>query len=390
MATSSLKGMAADPSVAGVKKTDLFRVDPRLLDEEEGFNLRDYSDPEVIAHIEGFADSYANGRYVPPLVVRTTVDGRIVPVEGHCRRRGALLAIERGAELAFVDCVSFKGGDTERVEVMLRSAEGLKLKPLEVAMGYLRLNRMGHSNAKIAEVMRKTPARVEQMLLLATANHDVHELVRAGTVTADAAIEAIREHRENAGPFLLGKLEEAKGQGKAKVTRGVMRGPSLPPKVLTTVVGSLEVMVTRLDPATRRKLAEFEGLEPGQLEGKKIEVDAAALLELVKAHVAVDEVKTKREAAAAAAKAAASQQELSMDGDGPSEAGAADVAGGEGDDELLDEAAEIVRAEGRASISLVQRKLRIGYNRAARLLESLEAKGVVTPMDGKGERKVIG
>ncbi|AYK20414.1 hypothetical protein [Aeromonas veronii] len=89
MATSSLKGMAADPSVAGVKKTDLFRVDPRLLDEEEGFNLRDYSDPEVIAHIEGFADSYANGRYVPPLVVRTTVDGRIVPVEGTAAAVGA-------------------------------------------------------------------------------------------------------------------------------------------------------------------------------------------------------------------------------------------------------------------------------------------------------------
>lgn len=78
MATS-LKGMAADPSVAGVKKTDLFRVDPRLLHEEEGFNLRDYDDPDVVAHIEGFAESYASGRYVPPLVVRTTVDGRIVP-----------------------------------------------------------------------------------------------------------------------------------------------------------------------------------------------------------------------------------------------------------------------------------------------------------------------
>lgn len=389
MATS-LKGMAADPSVAGVKKTDLFRVDPRLLHEEEGFNLRDYDDPDVVAHIEGFAESYASGRYVPPLVVRTTVDGRIVPVEGHCRRRGALLAIERGAELTFVDCLSFKGGDSEQIEVMLRSAEGLKLKPLEVALGYLRLSRMGHTNAKIAEVMRKTPARVEQMLLLATANHDVHELVRAGTVTADAAIEAIREHRENAGAFLAGKVEEAKGQGKAKVTRGIMRGPSLPPKVLTTVVGSLEAMVRRLDPATRQKLAELEGLEPVQLEGKKIEVDAAALLELVKAHVAVDEVKAKREAAAAAAVAAASQQGLSMDGEGQGDAGTADAVATDGVDELLDEAAEIVRAEGRASISLVQRKLRIGYNRAARLLEALEDKDVVTPMDGKGERRVIG
>ena len=389
MATSSLKGMAADPNVAGVKKTDLFRVDPRLLDEEDGFNLRDYNDPDVIAHIEGFADSYANGRYVPPLVVRTTIEGRIVPVEGHCRRRGALLAIERGAELAFVDCVSFKGGDCERIEVMLRSAEGLRLKPLEVAMGYLRLNRMGHTNAKIAEVMRKTAARVEQMLLLATANHDVHELVRAGTVTADAAIEAIREHRDNAGAYLMGKLEEAKGQGKGKVTRGVMRGPSLPPKVLTTVVGSLAAVVTRLDSATRRKLAEFEGLEPGQLEGKKIEVDAASLLELVKAHVAVDEVKAKREAAAAAAKAAAAQQELAMDGADAGGDAAVEPAREPEGDEFLGEAEKIVCAEGRASISLIQRKLRIGYNRAARLLEALERNGVVTPMDGKGERKVI-
>lgn len=307
---SSLKSMAANPGCDGVKKTDLFRVDPRLLDEEDGFNLRDYGAPEVIAHIEGFADSYANGRYVPPLVVRTTSDGRIVPVEGHCRRRGALLAIERGVALAFVDCVSFKGGDSERVEVMLRSAEGLALKPLEVAMGYLRLSRMGYPNPKIAEVMRKTPARVEQMLLLATANHDVHELVRSGSVTADVAIEAIREHRENAGAFLAGKLEEAKGQGKAKVTRGVLRGPSLPPKVLTTVVGSLDAMVGRLNQATRLKLAEFEGLEPEQLEGKVVEVDAAALLELVKAHVAIDEVKAKREAAAAAARAADSQQRI--------------------------------------------------------------------------------
>jgi len=312
MATS-LKSMAADSCWPGVKKTDLFRVDPKLIDEEEGFNLRNYEDPDVIEQIEGFADSYAKGRYVPPLVVRTTVDGRIVPVEGHCRRRGALLAIERGAELAYVDCVSFRGGDTEQIQVMLRSSEGLKLKPLEVAMGYLRLSRMGHTNAAIADSMRKTAARVEQMLLLATANHDVHELVQANAVTANVAIEAVREYRENAGAFLRGKLEEAKGQGKVKVTRGVITGPRLPPKVLTTVVGSLEAIVSRLDSPTRRKLAEFERLEPDQLAGKKIEVDAAALLELVKAQSAVDEVKAKRDAAAAVAAAKASQQNF-LDG----------------------------------------------------------------------------
>ncbi|WP_186083688.1 recombination-associated protein RdgC [Burkholderia gladioli] len=58
------------------------------------------------------------------------------------------------------------------------------------------------------------------------------------------------------------------------------------------------------------------------------------------------------------------------------------------DDPLYEQASNIVRANGRASISLVQRHLRIGYNRAAALLEALEKGGVVTPMDNTGNRKV--
>ena len=61
----------------------------------------------------------------------------------------------------------------------------------------------------------------------------------------------------------------------------------------------------------------------------------------------------------------------------------------EGEDPLYDDAVAHVRMSQRASISSVQRKLKIGYNRAARLIETMEAAGIVTPMNSHGAREVI-
>jgi DNA segregation ATPase FtsK/SpoIIIE, S-DNA-T family len=62
--------------------------------------------------------------------------------------------------------------------------------------------------------------------------------------------------------------------------------------------------------------------------------------------------------------------------------------GGEGD-AMYDEAVAVVLQHRRASISLVQRHLRIGYNRAARLLEQMEKSGLVTSMSTNGNRDLI-
>ena len=77
---------------------------------------------------------------------------------------------------------------------------------------------------------------------------------------------------------------------------------------------------------------------------------------------------------------------------GPAEAEDGDAAGADGGevDELYSQAREIVTETGRASISYVQRRLRVGYNRAARLVEELERAGVVSAPDGRGERRVVG
>jgi len=76
----------------------------------------------------------------------------------------------------------------------------------------------------------------------------------------------------------------------------------------------------------------------------------------------------------------------------PGLAGIAGVGGenGEGEnDPLYDEALKIVTETRRASISGVQRRLRIGYNRAARLIEEMEKAGVVGPMQTNGNREVL-
>ena len=66
-----------------------------------------------------------------------------------------------------------------------------------------------------------------------------------------------------------------------------------------------------------------------------------------------------------------------------------DSGNSEDSDELYDEAVNFVIESRRASISAVQRKLRIGYNRAARIIESMEAAGLVSEMSSNGSREVL-
>ena len=56
---------------------------------------------------------------------------------------------------------------------------------------------------------------------------------------------------------------------------------------------------------------------------------------------------------------------------------------------MYDQAVGIVLKNRRASISLVQRHLRIGYNRAARLLEQMEQSGIVSQMQSNGNREIL-
>lgn len=68
---------------------------------------------------------------------------------------------------------------------------------------------------------------------------------------------------------------------------------------------------------------------------------------------------------------------------------AGDVDGDQDNDDLLRDAQEVVMKVGKASTSLLQRRLRIGYGRAARIMDLLEEKGVIGPADGSAPRDVL-
>jgi S-DNA-T family DNA segregation ATPase FtsK/SpoIIIE len=59
------------------------------------------------------------------------------------------------------------------------------------------------------------------------------------------------------------------------------------------------------------------------------------------------------------------------------------------DDPLYGQAKDLVIQTHQASISMLQRRLRVGFNRAARLLEQMERDGIVSPMDGPRPREVL-
>ena len=75
-----------------------------------------------------------------------------------------------------------------------------------------------------------------------------------------------------------------------------------------------------------------------------------------------------------------------VDADGD---GSLDASPGDEKDPMYDQAVEVVLKSRRASISLVQRHLKIGYNRAARLVEDMEKAGLVSAMSGSGQREIL-
>ena len=291
-----LKSFKALLSAKVIGKNDFLIIPLDMLEEEEGFNQRDYNDPEVVAHIESLATAYQAVNFVPPPIVRMCKQtGRILMVEGHCRRRAAKLAVSRGLALERLYCIPFTGNDAERYALMANSSRGLPLKPVGLATTYLHMQRIGKSVAEIAMLVNHSVSHINDMLLLATANTDVHLLVNSGTVTQTTAIAAVKLHGEMAGEILGQQQKIAVAQGKKRVTASVLKVWSPPSKVMQQIYASADPLVKSLCIEARNLVASVDEDSIASLKGKAITVDAYELAMLFKAISSADDVRQRRE-----------------------------------------------------------------------------------------------
>jgi S-DNA-T family DNA segregation ATPase FtsK/SpoIIIE len=67
----------------------------------------------------------------------------------------------------------------------------------------------------------------------------------------------------------------------------------------------------------------------------------------------------------------------------------AEESGCDEDEEIIQQCIEVIRSEQKASVSLLQRRLRLGYGRAARVMDELENRGIVGPSNGAEPREIL-
>jgi len=215
---------------------DGFSIDPRLLVEQEDFNPRDYSDPDVIEHIERLKQSYIEGRYIPAIIV-TIIDGNVVVREGHCRRRAVLSAIDDGHDIKRVKVEEYRGDDVEQTALILTSNDGLKLKALQRAEVISRLSAYGLNDTEISKKIGCTSTQVARYLTMLQMPHELKEMVNADKISATYALQLFADLGAKAATE---KAKKGLETGAKKVTPKVVnRKKRLTPKMTHHINDSL-------------------------------------------------------------------------------------------------------------------------------------------------------
>jgi ParB/RepB/Spo0J family partition protein len=196
-----------------------YNLDPKLIQVEPGFNARKFDTPENVEHVKNLAASIKAVGVQTPLMVRFK-EGKFFLVDGESRLRAVKLAIKEGAEIKTVPVIQ-EGkhiGEVERVASLLSHNSGKQLNALERGDVFSRLKAYGWSDLDIAAKTGITAAHVSNILLLHAGPPAVQKLVIEGKASPTLAIQAIRDHGDDAAKVLKDAVASAAAAGKEKAT----------------------------------------------------------------------------------------------------------------------------------------------------------------------------
>jgi ParB-like chromosome segregation protein Spo0J len=156
--------------------------------------------------------------------VRFVGDTAII-VDGNCRFAACQIAIAEGAEILTLPCVLEPPSTTaaERLANQFVANSGLAHSPIEWTAGVKMLVSFGWTETAIANRFGKSRQWVSNILDLAGAGSDVHELISNGTVSATQAIKLIRSEGANAGEVIAKVAQQARIEGRSRVTAKAFR-----------------------------------------------------------------------------------------------------------------------------------------------------------------------
>jgi hypothetical protein len=195
-----------------VGRTDLLRFRHDQIKPFPGLNVRDWSLPANLDAVREMADKIENkGGIIAPITVALHKEGNVESVfvtDGETRWRAVGLLITEGR--ANIDTYLFpampepagSNNQSRDIDLSLRNS-GRQLFALETATLFARMSARGLSETGIAKALGKNPSYVSNMLVLASVDVELHDMIRADKVKPTTVINAWRQHGTAATKIIL-------------------------------------------------------------------------------------------------------------------------------------------------------------------------------------------
>lgn len=219
----------------------------------ENYNVRTHNE-KYRERVEHYAKSMLANGFLQDKAITGFVaeeNGEVVAyvVAGHTRVLAARRANELGANIEFIPMLSVPKG-TNEVDLifdLVISNDGSPLTLYEQGVVNKRLINRGITIAQIAERQQRSEAHIRNSLELQSAPRSIIEYVSDGRISETLALDLMRKHGARAKEIIAQGVEEAKAQGKKKVTSATVSGPKMPAPLGVSAISTVESIVLSLD-----------------------------------------------------------------------------------------------------------------------------------------------